>query len=423
MTFRYGVQLNQRREFDVRRNADRPIIDLDLLTNDVQLEWKHPQRSGFDGLIGLQFFSQNNDNNPGTLTTPFIPNYNTYRGSAYILENTKRGANTIEIGARFDFENNDVRGRETNQDLFSDNYTFVNVTASLGLVRELSSASTFRTNLSSAWRTPNLAELYSFGQQGFRATFGLLRYDTNDEGRLTTREVQRLDDSSVEAERGFKWTNEWQITTEKSAFTITGYANYIQNYIFDRPVAVIGSIRGPLPVFIIDQANAVLLGADYSWRQAWSQEFSGTLGVSYLWSRNVERDETLINQPPITVNYRLNWNQGSLGFLESSTLSIAPSYTFQQFQAPRTISPEVLVNNPELITPDSEIFDFADAPDGYFLLDASWTFGWKSISGSISVNNLFNTRYRNYLNDLRYFADEPGRNILFNLSYNFGASK
>jgi len=33
------------------------------------------------------------------------------------------------------------------------------------------------------------------------------------------------------------------------------------------------------------------------------------------------------------------------------------------------------------------------------------------ISLGISANNLLNTRYRDYMNRFRYFADEMGRNI------------
>ena len=38
---------------------------------------------------------------------------------------------------------------------------------------------------------------------------------------------------------------------------------------------------------------------------------------------------------------------------------------------------------------------------------------------SLIVKNLLNEKYRNYLNEMRYFADEPGRNFIINLSYNF----
>ncbi|MEL6485292.1 MAG: TonB-dependent receptor, partial [Bacteroidota bacterium] len=63
LSFIGGYQLNKRQEFDVRRNADLPIVDLDLVTNDYQLEWKHPSWHGLKGLMGIQYFSQNNDNN------------------------------------------------------------------------------------------------------------------------------------------------------------------------------------------------------------------------------------------------------------------------------------------------------------------------------------------------------------------------
>ncbi|WP_350285979.1 TonB-dependent receptor [uncultured Croceitalea sp.] len=415
-----GVQLNKRKEFDVRRNADLPIIDLDLLTYDYQLEWKHPKWHGLDGLMGVQYFHQNNDNNPGTQTTPFIPNYNTDRFSAFAIESLRFGKNTLEAGIRFDFETNDVRGRETNQDIFRDNYDFSNVTASLGYIRQLSENTTFRTNLGTAWRTPNMEELFSFGQHGFKTTFGLLRF-TDTDGQLSTDEVIPLDESQVDPERGYKFVNELQTTNNGNTHNLTVYSHFIENYVFDRPIGVFGTIRGPMPGFIFDQVDALFFGADYSWKREWTDKVSGIFGVSFLWSGNIGQDDPLINQPPISTNFELQWDQGKLGPLDSSKWSIRPSYTFRQFQAPRTITPESLVDGSAVITPDSEIFDFADATAGYFLLDLSWNFKWKSLSGSISAQNLLNTSYRDYLNEMRYFADELGRNILFTLNYSFKA--
>ena len=84
-----------------------------------------------------------------------------------------------------------------------------------------------------------------------------------------------------------------------------------------------------------------------------------------------------------------------------------------------TISPESLINGENNITPDTNIFDFKDAPDGYFLLDFSWKIDIKDFSASIMVTNVLNKKYRIYLNSMRYFADEMGRNFIFNLSYSF----
>ncbi|MEO1050508.1 MAG: TonB-dependent receptor [Bacteroidota bacterium] len=412
-------QINQRQEFDVRRNADLPIIDLDLNTTDTRLEWYHPEFGGFEGTIGLQYFSQNNDNNPGTGTTPFIPNYNTHRVSAFIIESIEKSSNTYEFGLRLDHEFNSVRGRETNQAIFRNDYSFTNITASLGLVRELAPNWLLRTNLGSAWRTPNMAELYSFGQHGFRTQFGLWRYNTNENGELRTDMVLTEDDDVAEPEKGYKWINELTHQKNGHSLTLTAYTHFIDNYIFDRPVAVIGTIRGPMPVFIYDQVDALFAGADLTYSRRFTQKVKGTFGASYLWSQDIENDQPLINQPPVNFNAELSWETPNFLGLETSRIKFQASYTLQQFQAPRTVTPEQLISGEVDITPESEIFDFKDAPEGYFLGHVQWQWGLGRLGGQVEVRNMFNTRYRDYLNQMRYFADELGRNFLFTINYKF----
>ena len=424
LTFRVGQQLNKREEYDVRRNADKPIIDLDLITSDYQLEWTHPHWNKLHGLVGLQIFTQNNDNNPGTGTTPFIPNYNTLRYSGFITENLHQGGNTFEAGLRVDYENNNVRGREPDKTIFRDDFSFTNFTASLGYIRRVSANSTFKTNIGTAWRTPNMAELYSFGQHGFKTSFGLLRYYTNESGEggnLKTDQVLTIDESGVSPEKGYKWISEWTTEKRNNSFTLTAYSHYIQNFIFNRPVDVRGTIRGPMPVFIFDQADALFIGSDFTWKSNWSRHLSGVYSLSYIWSKNIEKIEPLINQPPITTSYKLTWQTPDFWKITSSQVSIKPTYAFRQFQAPRTVSVESITDGSTDLKPDSEIFDFADAPDGYFVLDLSWGFTANRFKGSITIQNILNEDYRDYLNELRYFADEQGRNFLFTINYNLNS--
>ncbi|KXX69955.1 TonB-dependent receptor domain-containing protein [Flammeovirga sp. SJP92] len=421
IVFRVGRQLNQRNEYDVRRNSYKPIIDLDLTTSDYQLEWYHKNWLQLNGIMGLQVFTQDNNNNPGTDTTPFIPNYNTLRFSGFVTERFTKDKNTFEVGVRMDYENNNVRGRDISQNVFRDDYSFLNLTTSLGLVRQLSENATFRTNFGTAWRTPNMEELFSFGQHGFKYTYGMLRYYMNENGDLKTDKVTPLSESGVRPEKGYKWINEWKIKQKTNDFTLTAYTHYIENYVYERPLGVLGTVRGPMPGFIFDQSNSLFIGADFTWQKKWSTALNGRLGLSYLWSKNVERDEPLINQPPIRTTYNLKWSIKPFWFLESAYLSLEPSYTFHQFQAPRTIDPQDLIDGEVEITPESEIFDFKAAPSGYFLLDVSFGFKVKQLTANISVENTLNATYRNYLNQMRYFADEMGRNFLFSLNYNFNA--
>jgi iron complex outermembrane receptor protein len=417
LTLIIGKQLNNRQEFDVRRNSHLPIIDLSLYTNDYQLEWEHPDWFGIDGLMGMQYFHQDNDNNPGTGTTAYIPNYNSRRYSLFIVESKKFHHNLFEVGVRGDLESNKIIGREVNQDLFKDDYMLMNLTSSIGYVRNFGKSNSFRTNIGTAWRAPNMAELYSYGQNGFKSSFGLLRYYFNN-ASVKSDQVIKMADSGIEPEKGVKFINELNINKKKHSHVLTGYAHYLQNYIFERPYTLIGTFRGPQTVFLFDQADVFFTGIDYSWNADWTKQLEGTFGCSYLWSRNISDSEPTINQPPVTLNYKIDWSHKLWKFTKSN-LTLRSFYRFKQFQAPRAVTLDQIIEGGVDITPESQIFDFKSAPEGYFMINLSWLFEWKAISGGVTINNLLNTSYRDYLNSMRYFADAPGTNVLVNLNYKF----
>ena len=416
-----GRQLYKRKEFDVRRNAERPVIDLDLISTDLMLEWDHSLFSNSDGLIGFHYFNQNNDNNPGTSTTPFIPNYNTNRYSFFIVESLNLGKNFFEFGGRIDNEDYNVRGRETSQNIFRDEHSLTNGTFSLGYENKVSDNFSFRSNLGSAWRTPNMAELYSYGSHGFRSSFGLLRYYYNDDNNIRTDKVAIMSESLIPSEKALKFINEFDFTSKKNKIKLTLFSNYILNYVFEKPIGLYGTIRGPMPYFIFDQSDVLFLGSDLTIKKEFSQKFNSSITFNYLWSKNLEKNGKLINQPPIKIENILKLKTKNFWKITFSEISLSPSFTFNQFQAPITISPEDLIFGVVNITPDSEIFDFKEAPAGYFLLDFSWQFEIKNFSTSFRIHNLLNKSYRNYLNSMRYFADEMGRNFIINLSYKFNS--
>ena len=419
ITFTFGRQLNRRKEFDVRRNADRPIIDLDLTTTDLMLEWDHSFSDRSEGVIGLHYFNQDNDNNPGTSTTPYIPNYNTNRYSFFLIENLKFGKNLFEVGARFDFEDYNVRGRDISQNIFRDEHSLNNVTFSIGYENKFSDKFSFRSNLGSAWRTPNMAELYSFGSHGFKNSFGLLRYYYNEDQELRTDRVVIMSESLLSSEKSLKLINELDYNSDKNDVKLTLFSNYILNYVFERPIGLYGTIRGPMPYFIFDQNDVLFIGSDLTFKRKFTNKFKTSLSLNYLWSNNLDNNGKLINQPPVRIKKSLIFETKSFWKVNFSEISLTPSYTFQQFQAPMTITPESLISGENNITTDTDIFDFKEAPEGYFLLDFSWKFNINDFTASIIVNNVLNKKYRNYLNNMRYFADEMGRNFILNLSYTF----
>jgi iron complex outermembrane receptor protein len=67
--------------------------------------------------------------------------------------------------------------------------------------------------------------------------------------------------------------------------------------------------------------------------------------------------------------------------------------------------------------------ELAPPPDGYLLLDAaigaSFRVGGRVLHAGVEARNLLNTRYRDYSSLLRYYADEPGREVRLRLGLDF----
>lgn len=417
VSLKFGKQLNIRKEFDVRRNIGSPITHLNLETEDIQLDWKHALGHGKHGIFGLQYFAQDNDNVKGTQTAAFIPNYNIDRFSAYIIESMHLGDNTYEVGLRADTEHSTIRRRLTSTTVSAYEYNFTNVTASFGLVHKFSGHTSLRSNVGSSWRSPNVAELYSFGQHGFKSQYGLWRYTQSTSSQFSTDKVLTKEEAGTKAERGYKWISELTIEKRTASLSLSGHVNYIKNYIIERPITVIGTLNGPMPAFIYDQVDALLAGGDLTYLHVLSKDFKGRLAASYLWSKNVAKGEALINQASPKISYELTWETPDIGGLRSSSFKVEPSYTFRQWRAPRVVSIEDIVSGSEVFNSQSQIFDFVEAPDGYFLLDLGWYWKKRHVEGSIVVKNVLNTSYRDYLNQMRYFAEELGRNFLFTINY------
>ena len=418
VSFLISQQINLRKEFDIRRNSEVPIIDLQLNTSDGRLEWNHSSVFGFEGTVGLQYFSQNNDNNPGTNTTAFVPNYNSQRFSIYAIESTQKGRNTYEFGLRLDHERNSARGREQSQAVFRNEFSFTNFSTSLGYIRDISTNWQFRSNVGSAWRPPNMLELYGFGTYGFKGVFGLWRYYYNANGTPQSDRVLTEDDEAIDVEKGYKWINELAYKKNNNVLTMTLYGHFIENFIFERPETVSRTFRNVAnPIFFYDQANALFVGTDLTYSHRFNEHVKSTLGISYLWSKNVEENEPLINQPPININAELSWQTPTFLGLDFSQFTIQASYTLGQFQAPVTITISQILSGDVSITQETEIFDFKDVPDGYFLGHTKWRWKLGKFGGEVEIRNILNSSYRDYLNQMRYFADEPGRNYTIQINY------
>lgn len=412
----YAFQKNERREFDIRRgtNNDRPAINLKLNTHTIDFDWDHPSSGNWAGTMGLQFFAQNNDNLPGTNTIPFVPNYNNTSIGIFGIESYTKNQTTYEAGLRFDFLNMNVRGRDSSNDIYRDDLNYQNFTFTTGVIHQFNNRLTLRSNIGTAWRAPNINELYSFGKHQNIIEFGLWRYEifqSNDS--ISTSKVLTQNDKKVESERGIKWITTLEFQSETIQAEITPHINWIQNYFFLRPYGLTNTVRGTFPYFIHDQTDALYTGIDINIRKEWSADHSGELKVSYVYARDISNDQSFIGIPPLNIQLVLERKVGDF------TLTLYPSWTARQTHQPKVIPAEAFAESEEVTFDRSETFDFISSPDNFFLANASVKYQKKNITARVTVENLCNTSYRRYTDQSRYFADDLGINLRVFLSYSF----
>jgi iron complex outermembrane receptor protein len=422
LTVQYGWQFNRRREYDVRRGNDKeiPNIDLELRTQNVDVDWQHPSLGDLSGKIGFQWLTQYNENLPGTNTIPFVPNYKSKRYGVYLIETYESGDNLFEAGLRYDYQHANIAGRHSNNEVYRNSITYENVTATVGYKRHLGPYGSFRSNFGTAWRPPNVAELYRLGRHLTSLEYGLWRYRFTEQDFISSREILTQEDKPVSPELGFKWINTYEIRLPKFRAEVTGYANFIQNFIYARPGGLTSTVRGTMPFFLYDQTDALLWGIDFDGVLDHTDKFSSSVKASYLWSKQIEEDDFFAGQPPTQIGYDLSFFP-DIEPMDGTEVQLRLTYTFKQYQRPRVISVEELLNAKEqgidLFQNDASDFDIVDSPPGYFLTDLAWMGSMGSLQWNAQVRNLFNVRYRNYTDRLRYFADGQGINFILSLTY------
>lgn len=421
---KYGYQINRRQEFDLRRGTSNPVpnIDVELITQSVDVDWIHANLGPIAGRIGIQWQYQDNNNIPGTKTAQFIPNYNHQKVGVYFIENLAINQTVFEAGARMDYQQSSIRGVFQNE-RYDQEFSFNNITASLGAVRNFSNGNSLRLNLGTAWRPPNIAELFSFGRHQSVFEYGFLTYRINEFNEPSVaEEILSFEDSNIKIEKGFKAIATYSLKQTKYFAELTFYTNYIRNYIYTKPAGITNTVRGAFPYFVYDQDNALLAGYDFDFKWDHKYHLVSKISSSYVWSRNLTKEEFFVGTPPAVVDYKIEYHP-EVKFADGLEIGFNLRYTFRQHQAPRVVTIDDILeadaSQQNLFASDESTFDLVDVPDGYLLgnLDATLTKG--PIDIEFQVRNCFNVSYRSYTNQMRYFADEVGRNFILSFSYHF----
>ena len=386
----YGLQRNHRQEFDIRRGdrSDIPALDLELTTHNQEIVFTHrPWWDRWKGSIGLTGSYNRNRNVPGTGTKPLIPWYNNLEAGLFWVEKWLQEKYELEFGLRYDHRYLKAKTFDDQQELVITRLNYQGFTASLGGRYHLTERWTLRLNLGTAIRPPNVSELFSDGLHHAIASI--------EEGN-----VDLSPERSAKAVLNLTHENDDRFRLE-----LDGYYQLIDRYIFLQPEPELRlTIRGAFPVFTYRQTDATLAGFDaYVQFRLLSHLFLEGKG-SLVRGFDRGADDDLIFLPPPRGELHLKYVLAAAGRVKDLQFDLGVRRSWEQKHFPEGV-------------------DFVPPPSAYTLLTAGFSMnyllGAHPLGIHLRIDNLLDTPYREYLNRLRYYADEAGRNVELRLSYEF----
>ncbi|MDG1041774.1 MAG: TonB-dependent receptor [Flavobacteriaceae bacterium] len=422
LNFQYDFQRNNRLEFDIRRgdDKDKPASDLELVTHTILVDIESRLSDQILLKSGLMTKYQHNFANPSTGVRRLIPDYEMYDSGLYfIIDYQLNDHLLLEAGGRYDYSHMDVfkfyktsfwDSRNYNlrfseivvEDLGTQILTnpqpkFNNGSGTLGATYTFGEDYKVFFNYSVASRAPNPSELFSEGLH---------------------HSASRIEqgDLSFKSEIAHKVALTLQSDSDQFSFNINPYINTISDFIVNEPTEIRQTLRGNFQVWEYRQTNAQLLGVDVDASYTFAENYRINSQFSLVKGYDRTLNTPLIGMPPVNISNEIVYQNSSFN---SIRLALQSSYNFKQNNYPNT--------NFEVYIPETETLqevDVSSTPEAYHLLDFSSSIDINlnqasKLTVGLRITNVLDTSYRNYLNRLRYYADDLGRNFLLNLKINY----
>ena len=415
ISLQYDYQQNNRLEFDVRRgsNKDKASVDLVLDTQTLTIDVASDISEKLTTKFGIVGSLQTNYANPETGVRRLIPDYDKYSIAGFASGNYDINHKwVLEAGFRFDYTHMNVfkfYRRSFWQDRGYDNQ-FSDL-----VVEEIGNQLLVNPKLDFYNPSFTIGSKYSFGLYKLFANYSLSSRAPNaseqfSEGLHHSASRIELGDLQFTSETAHKISLTLQKIGERVNFTITPFATKIDDFILIEPTGIRQTIRGNFQVWEYRQTQAQMYGLDLDANLSLTDNVRIVHQFSLVKGYDKTSNEPLISMPAANTLNSLVYTNPNFNNL---SIAIQSNYVFRQNEFPNT--------NFEVVLPDSiQTVDISTPPSGYHLLNLNITAAIRpDMQVGLYVNNLLNTSYRNYLNRLRYYADDVGRNITLQLKYNY----
>jgi iron complex outermembrane receptor protein len=390
MNIRYGFQFNKRQEFDkiLGRSTKKPAAEFYLYTHSADIDWSAKnKKANYKSILGLNGMYQNNFYGG----TYFIPEYNMKNIGIYSFHKYTKNKWTLQGALRGDISFLQISKTKKSDTI--KNYTWKGIASNIAVGYQIDYHTNISVSLGSTWRAPHPVELYSDGVHHGTASVEI--------GNVNLKQ-ERVYFSSLD----FSYD---EGTRHKVSITL--YNKYIANYIYlfarEKPVL---TIRGAFPAFEYRQTNANFTGADIYYKIDLSKGFDFSQKLSFVYAYNIIDKNYLPFIPPFNTESKLSYIIPIHKKIDDFKISFIGTYVSRQNLTNRT--QEVVAN-----------------PKGYFLLgfESGLAIHRKKQQEPITlyfeIQNMLNTRYRDYMNRWRYFADEAGINFSIKLKIPFNINQ
>lgn len=384
-----AAQYNRREEYDKVRTGlgSKPQLQLDLYTLTSELVWDHYSWHGLRGTIGVNAGYQYNS----YVYRYFIPNYEALNFGAFWTEKIDLNKFLLEGGIRFDYRS--IYAITNNNDSVFPGKNYPSVSGNIGVTYTMAEGMKVTLSGSSPLRSPQVNELYSSGLH-----HGAARIEKG----LPTMQPERAYSAML------------NFNVQRSSFNVDLllFHKDIRGFMFLKPVyPLVSTIRGAFPAFDHAQTDARLTGADLTATWNYDKHLSFTAKGSVLRAIDKRTDDWLIQMPADRFEGEITYQFSDGKFWKETYLKANVQRVLKQSRVPGT-------GNIEVEKPDGSIAlesDYAPPPSGYTLagLEAGThiRLGSQPIHLILGVQNVFDTRYRDYMNAFRYFTDDKGRDI------------
>jgi iron complex outermembrane receptor protein len=385
-----GWERSRRREFEDSVTSD---VALGLLakTWTGSVQFHHPQLGKLSGIVGVSGLRTGFDKfGEETL----IPNNRVWTVGTYAFEQAEVGRWHLSAGARYDYRHLDV-DQDDELGVSAQTRTYNSVSGNFGVLYRLTEPVALVFNVGRGFRAPNSFELFANGVHEGTVAFEHGDPDLKNETSINTDVAVRVQSPTVTLEIG-------------------GFANFIHNYIFSIPTGVTDPESG-FEIFDFTQGNARLLGFEGSVQYHPMPILHLQVGADYTNGQNTSADEPLPTIPPFRATYTARLEPTGRGVFQSPYLSFGGETNAKQSRL-----------NPAEAEFFAEAFEGAGFQSvGYTLANAGAGFtlnaGERPIQVDLSVHNLFNKDYADFLSRIKTNAPLPGmgRTFIARVTANF----